>query len=77
MAKTKEELDALKNKVKDIKSEIMALSKEELSMVAGGDDDTDCTKQVHCPKCGSTKISCEFDGEKCYCICRSCGYQWD
>ena len=71
MAKTKEELDALKIKLKALKGELKDLSDEELKAIAGGDDETDC-KKVTCPKCGSTDIS-----ENIYThmlVCNSCGY---
>ena len=71
MAKTKEELDVLKEKVKALKGELKALSEDELKAIAGGDDETDC-KKVKCPKCGSTNV---FHGEMGY-TCVDCGYEW-
>ena len=75
MAKSKEELDALKERVKALRGELKELSDEELKTVAGGDDETDC-KKLTCPKCGSTSITYRMEPERMILICRDCGYEW-
>ena len=73
MAKTKEELDALKEKVKELKGELKELSEEELKAIAGGDNETDCQK-MHCPQCGSGNVY--YDSIRMWYICRDCGYEF-
>ena len=70
MAKTKEELDALKEKLKDLKGELKELSEEELKAITGGDDETDC-KKVTCPRCGSDDVY--FDYLEYLYVCNKCG----
>ena len=70
MAKTNEELDALKEKIRGMKDELKELSGEELRAVAGGDGETDC-KKITCPKCGSTNVHCYVSTGIYY--CRNCG----
>ena len=71
MAKSKEELDALKAKIKELKNELGALSEEELKQVAGGDGETDC-KERTCPRCGSHNvITYEIEHS-----CLDCGFIW-
>ena len=71
MAKTKEELDALKERIKTLKSEVKELSEEELKAIAGGDDETDCGKPS-CPKCGSSNVTADYDFYVYR--CNNCGY---
>ena len=73
MAKTPEELNALKEKVKALKNELGTLSEDELKQIAGGDETTDCQK-VTCPRCGSSKVY--FDCTLGTYICKSCGHVW-
>ena len=73
MAKTKEELDALKIKLKALKGELKDLSDEELKAIAGGDGETDC-KSVSCPKCGSTNVFCYVSTGIYQCL--DCGHEW-
>ena len=59
MAKTKEELDALKAKIKEVRSELGALSEDDIRQIAGGDGESDC-KRPTCPKCGSTNVTVDY-----------------
>ena len=68
MAKTSEELDALKERIKTLKSELKELNEDELRAIAGGDGETDC-EQIYCPECGCQDLSYS-DGYFC---CRRCG----
>ena len=73
MAKTKEELDALKKKLKALKGEMKELSEDEIKEIAGGDGETDCKKPT-CPKCGSKNITVDY---YTYVYrCNNCGYRF-
>ena len=72
MAKTTEELNALKDKVRNLKKELGTLSEEELNQISGGDETTDCTGTKTCPRCGSTNVFHSETG----CHCFNCGKEW-
>ena len=76
MAKTPEELEALKEQIRNVKNELRNLSEEELKQVAGGDGEVDC-KKLTCPKCGSTNISTTVIAHVEYHTCKDCGYKWN
>ena len=68
MAKTKAELDALKEKIKAVKAELGTLSEDELKAIIGGDGETDCDS-IYCPECGCQDLSYSNG----YFCCRRCG----
>lgn len=75
MAKTPEELAALREKLEAVRDEINNLSEDELKQIAGGDDESDCYGK--CPKCGSRDVKQDNSNIMIIWTCNNCGYSWE
>ena len=74
--KTKEELNALKERIETVKKKLADLNEDELAQIAGGGDGWHLSV-IKCPKCGWL-FNVMIDNESrliCGGMCEQCG--WD